>query len=65
MVYKKKKWNGKGKGCDDENCTICLGKFKQYDVIRTLPCMHKFHAECIDEWLKKKTACPICRKDFS
>ena len=29
--------------------------------VRTLPCLHTFHAECVEEWLKKKKVCPLCQ----
>ena len=29
--------------------------------VRTLPCLHTFHAECAEEWLKKKKVCPLCQ----
>ena len=29
--------------------------------VRTLPCLHTFHSECAEEWLKKKKVCPLCQ----
>ena len=31
---------------------------------RILPCGHRFHPACVDEWLKKQRGtCPTCRQD--
>lgn len=43
-------------------CTVCMEKFEEGDIIRELPvCGHAFHAECVDEWLSLHPSCPICR----
>ena len=46
-------------------CSICLSDLEEGDLIRTLPCNHYFHHECIDEWLITKNAlnCPMCRSE--
>lgn len=47
-------------GCVE--CAVCLESFKEGDKCRLLPiCKHTFHAQCIDSWLFKTAACPICR----
>ncbi|CAK9138629.1 unnamed protein product [Ilex paraguariensis] len=44
------------------DCAVCLENFKLGEKCRLLPnCNHSFHAECIDSWLLKTAACPICR----
>ena len=43
-------------------CVICLENLDANDHGKMLPnCGHVFHQECIDEWLNKKTSCPLCR----
>ncbi|KAI9011495.1 hypothetical protein BC832DRAFT_550856 [Gaertneriomyces semiglobifer] len=47
-----------------ETCAICLGDFMDGEIIRTLPCAHYFHSECIDPWLmEQSTCCPLCKED--
>ena len=41
-------------------CIICLDKLSE-KPIKTTSCMHIFHEECIDNWIKNNTSCPICR----
>ncbi|CAF1368122.1 unnamed protein product [Rotaria magnacalcarata] len=42
-------------------CDICLNEYKPDDILRTIPCLHRFHSKCIDKWLKKNSKCPMCR----
>ncbi|KAL2550768.1 RING/U-box superfamily protein [Forsythia ovata] len=47
---------------DDNICSICLSEYRPKETLRSIPeCQHCFHAECIDEWLRMKASCPICR----
>ncbi|KAK7397429.1 hypothetical protein VNO78_18600 [Psophocarpus tetragonolobus] len=53
-------------GPNDGCCTICLSEYKTKDTIRYIPeCAHCFHAECIDEWLRMNSTCPLCRNSPS
>jgi hypothetical protein len=45
----------------DNECSICLENIDINDL-KILSCNHKFHADCINEWIKKKPICPYCRK---
>jgi len=49
------------KSKDEENvCEICLLDYNKGDTLIYLPCIHRFHEECIVGWLSKKAQCPIC-----
>jgi len=54
-------------GRDDENskCMVCMEQFEQGDNLRSLPCLHRYHARCIDEWLARSPECPICKRDIT
>ena len=41
------------------DCCICMDDIKN-DNFKT-ECDHVFHKECLDEWLKNSSTCPICR----
>jgi hypothetical protein len=42
-------------------CAICMEKFSEGEQLRTLPCLHKYHVQCIDRWLTSNRQCPICK----
>ncbi|KAK9665260.1 hypothetical protein RND81_14G100900 [Saponaria officinalis] len=47
---------------DDETCSICLSDYQPRETLKLLPhCLHRFHKDCIDQWLRSKGVCPICR----
>jgi len=41
-------------------CSICLCEFVKGDIVKTLPCLHKYHSDCVDQWLVQKKNCAIC-----
>lgn len=47
-----------------KTCSICWCEFEEQEKIRFLPCLHRFHMECIDLWLVKHITCPYCKKDL-
>lgn len=45
---------------DARQCCICLEDFQAGDKRKTLPCLHGYHADCIDKALRTRGCCPIC-----
>ncbi|CAI5531785.1 unnamed protein product [Closterium sp. Naga37s-1] len=48
-----------------KECTVCLSDYNEGELVRALPCAHRFHVSCIDHWLAATTTCPVCRTDLS
>lgn len=48
---------------DDEGevCAVCQEEYKVKEMIGTLECGHRYHENCIKEWLHQKNICPICK----
>lgn len=48
----------------NQECCICLGKYKEKEEIRQLPCSHIFHLQCVDQWLRIISCCPLCKQQL-
>ncbi|KAF8880670.1 hypothetical protein BD779DRAFT_1548379 [Infundibulicybe gibba] len=47
----------------DQRCPICLDDYQPADPLLRLPdCSHWLHQECLEQWLKGASTCPVCRK---
>jgi len=42
-------------------CPVCLCEFEKGEKLKSLPCVHYYHEECIDRWLMVGHACPVCK----
>ena len=43
-------------------CCVCISACRDGEEIRSLPCGHAFHRDCVDRWLVScKQTCPLCR----
>jgi hypothetical protein len=53
-----------GAEAEGESCNICLQGLLTADVLKVLPCKHRFHEGCIREWLvQHNRRCPLCNAD--
>lgn len=44
----------------DDLCGVCMEPYALDEERKYLPCGHKFHSDCIDQWLSKESnCCPI------
>jgi len=43
-----------------EQCVVCRHEYEEGDAMLTLPCKHKYHSECIQQWLQINKVCPVC-----
>ncbi|KAI4364963.1 hypothetical protein MLD38_020995 [Melastoma candidum] len=60
--YPKTRLDGLVPRLDHDVCAICLSEYQSQEMIRSIPvCGHYFHDCCIDPWLKRNGACPVCR----
>lgn len=46
--------------CEKCTCSICLESYNEQDIY-ILHCEHSFHRDCLNEWIKQKPNCPLCR----
>nr|XP_053630546.1 RING finger protein 150-like isoform X2 [Cherax quadricarinatus] len=49
---------------DCECCAVCIEPYQVADTVRTLPCKHEFHKNCVDPWLLDHRTCPMCKMDI-
>ena len=47
-----------------DKCLICQYEYKEGERLRTLPCIHSYHADCIDPWLLRNRTCPVCQRSI-
>ena len=44
---------------------ICISEIVEEDMIRSLPCNHCFHQQCLDPWFRRHHYdCPLCKRRF-
>jgi len=48
------KKDGKDEDACAQKCLICQSDYEEGENLRVLPCSHRFHRDCIDQWLRTK-----------
>ncbi|KAH9067872.1 hypothetical protein EDB87DRAFT_1552708, partial [Lactarius vividus] len=47
----------------DQRCPICLDDYQEDDpVMKLSDCSHWLHKNCLQQWLRGATTCPVCRQ---
>lgn len=57
-------YKGRPEGTADEDdvCVVCCEQYQTGDVLKLMPCFHKYHKACITAWLLRQDRCPICQR---
>merc|ERR1711920_353355 len=53
--------NGGNGSNSSEQCMVCMQNFFPGDELRILPCFHRYHRGCVDQWLRQHQECPVCK----
>lgn len=46
---------------ETDTCTVCMESFRKGETLMILPCMHRYHKNCIMPWLQQSGLCSVCR----
>ncbi|KAK7410318.1 hypothetical protein VNO78_01018 [Psophocarpus tetragonolobus] len=49
------------KNDSDTQCSICQEEYLIADEMGSLQCEHMYHVVCIQQWLRLKNWCPVCK----
>lgn len=47
---------------DMKDCPVCQYEMEVYSLVIQLKCLHVFHFDCVEMWIRKAKACPLCRE---
>ncbi|CAN8299094.1 unnamed protein product [Cochlearia groenlandica] len=46
---------------DDIKCSICQEEYVYGDEVGSMTCEHMYHVSCVEQWLRMKNWCAICK----
>lgn len=64
-IYESAPPEGEAVSCNGDNgdvkCSICQEEYLLGDELGRLQCDHRYHMVCVQQWLRFKNWCPICK----
>ncbi|XVF54508.1 hypothetical protein PTKIN_Ptkin05aG0185900 [Pterospermum kingtungense] len=45
-------------------CAVCKDEVNLGEMMKKLPCAHRYHGDCIIPWLGIRNTCPVCRHEL-
>nr|ABR17130.1 unknown [Picea sitchensis] len=45
-------------------CAICMDSLSVGELVKRLPCLHRYHVDCILPLLSSRNLCPLCRYEL-
>ena len=48
----------------EEDCIICFDNYLENNKCSELYCGHKFHKDCLLQWMNERKTCPLCNTGF-
>jgi len=45
----------------NKKCDICWSEYEVGQIMKTMPCFHIFHEDCLNKWLEMSLVCPVCK----
>jgi len=58
---------GSGAKKENDSCSICLEELVdngERTIVHLRDCIHRFHINCISDWIQKSNTCPDCRRQM-
>jgi hypothetical protein len=50
-------------GVVNEECPVCQEDMPAGTMVKLLPaCLHRYHPDCIDAWIRINPTCPVCKE---
>lgn len=46
------------------DCCICTDEYQQGDLTIELPCSHRYHVKCLEDWFNRQKYCPLCDQSY-
>lgn len=48
---------------ENKMCAICQCNYEVGEKFIIVPCLHRFHKDCVTQWFEQKNTCPVCKAE--